>query len=73
MPGRGHPATIDVVKQWTIGYLVYMRGEITQILDSGGSLVDAYKVDQSAYSHLDTFDELAGLNADHIYRAMEFE
>jgi glyoxylase-like metal-dependent hydrolase (beta-lactamase superfamily II)/rhodanese-related sulfurtransferase len=73
IPGHGHPTTIDVVKKWTIGYLEYMRGEIAQILNTGGSLVDAYKIDQSAYSHLDTFDELAGLNADRIYRAMEFE
>ena len=73
VPGHGHPTTIDVVKQWTIGYLEYMRGEIAEILDNGGSLIDAYNIDQSAYSHLDTFDELAGLNADRIYRAMEFE
>ncbi len=73
MPGHGHPTTIDVVEKWTIGYLEFMRGEITAILDNGGSLIDAYNIDQSAYSHLDTFDELAGLNADRIYRAMEFE
>ncbi len=73
VPGHGHPTTMDVVKEWTIGYLEFMRGEIAQILDDGGSLIDAYNIDQSAYSHLDTFDELAGLNADRIYRAMEFE
>lgn len=73
VPGHGHPTTIDVVEQWTVGYLGYMRGQIAQILDDGGSLIDAYNIDQSAYSHLDTFDELAGLNADRIYRAMEFE
>ncbi len=73
VPGHGHPTTIDVVEKWTIGYLTFMRGEIAEILDDGGSLIDAYKIDQSAFSHLDTFDELAGLNADRIYRAMEFE
>lgn len=73
IPGHGHPTTIDVVHEWTIGYLSYMRGQIGEILDAGGSLIDAYKIDQSAYSHLDTFDELAGLNADRIYREMEFD
>ncbi|MEM7259434.1 MAG: pyridoxal-phosphate dependent enzyme, partial [Pseudomonadota bacterium] len=73
IPGHGHPTTIDVVRQWTIGYLQYMRSQVAQILDNGGSLIDAYNIDQSAFSHLDTFDELAGLNADRIYRAMEFE
>lgn len=73
IPGHGHPTTIDVVEKWTRDYLIYMRSEIAKILNDGGSLIDAYKIDQSAYQHLDTFDELAGLNADRIYRAMEFE
>lgn len=73
VPGHGGPTTLEVVDEWTMGYIKYLRGEITKILDSGGSLIEAYKIDQSAYSHLDTFDELAGLNADRIYRAMEFE
>jgi len=73
IPGHGHPTTIDVVEKWTIGYLVYIRSEVAKVLEDGGSLIDAYKIDQSAYSHLHTFDELAGLNVDRIYRAMEFE
>jgi len=73
VPGHGQPTTIDVVKTWTIGYLTYIREEIAKVLDDGGSLIDAYQIDQSDYSHLDTFDELAGLNVDRIYRAMEFE
>jgi len=73
VPGHGHPTTMDVVHKWTIGYLEHMRSEIGAVLDSGGSLIEAYQIDQSAYSHLDTFDELSGLNADRIYRAMEFE
>jgi len=73
IPGHGHPTTVDEVNEWTIGYLQYMRNQISELLDNGGSLIEAYKIDQSAYSHLDTFDELAGLNADRIFRAMEFE
>ncbi len=73
VPGHGSPTTMKEVTLYTHDYLQYMRGEIAKILDDGGSLIDAYKVDQSMYRHLDTFDELAGLNADHIYRSMEFE
>lgn len=73
VPGHGHPTTIDVVRRWTYDYLQYMRSQVAELLENDGSLIDAYKIDQSAYSHLDTFDELAGLNADRIYRAMEFE
>ncbi|MFT7212869.1 MAG: glyoxylase-like metal-dependent hydrolase (beta-lactamase superfamily II) [Granulosicoccus sp.] len=73
VPGHGAPTTIGEVRRWTFDYLVYMRAAVRRILDDGGSLIDAYKIDQRAYRHLDTFDELAGLNADRIYRAMEFE
>jgi len=73
VPGHGHPTTIEEVTKWTIGYLQFMRNQIGELLDNDGSLIEAYKIDQSAYSHLDTFDELAGLNADRIFRSMEFE
>lgn len=73
IPGHGDPTTMAVVTRWTRDYLMYMRAEVAKILDAGGSLIDAYSIDQTAYQHLDTFDELAGLNSDRIYRAMEFE
>ncbi len=73
IPGHGHATDMATVRRWTYDYLVHMRHAVTQLLDNGGSLQDAYSIDQSAYSHLDTFDELAVLNADRIYRAMEFE
>jgi len=73
IPGHGHVTTMDEVKKYTIGYLQFMRTKIEEVLDAGGSLIEAYQIDQSPYSHLDTFDELAGLNADRIFRAMEFE
>ena len=73
VPGHGEPTDMATVTTWTLGYLEHMRAEVGGILERGGSLIDAYEIDQSAYRHLDTFDELAGLNADRIYRAMEFE
>lgn len=73
VPGHGEPTTMTEVEKYTVGYLRFMRQAIGKILDEGGSLIDAYKIDQSGYRHLDTFNELAGLNADRIYRAMEFE
>lgn len=73
IPGHGEPTNMQEVTKWTVGYLTYMREQISNILDNGGGLIDAYKIDQSAYRHLDTFDELAGLNSDRIFREMEFE
>ena len=46
---------------------------LESLLESGGSLDEAYQVDQSAYSGLDTFFELSRRNAGRIFRAMEFE
>jgi glyoxylase-like metal-dependent hydrolase (beta-lactamase superfamily II)/rhodanese-related sulfurtransferase len=73
IPGHGQPTNMAEVTKYTKDYLVYMRGEMATILEAGGDLQDAYKVDQSAYAHLDTFKELARLNAGQIFREMEFE
>jgi glyoxylase-like metal-dependent hydrolase (beta-lactamase superfamily II)/rhodanese-related sulfurtransferase len=73
IPGHGAPTNMAPLTRYTVGYLRYMRAQIGQIIDAGGTLQEAYGVDQSPYAHLDTFDELARLNAGRIFRAMEFE
>ena len=73
IPGHGTPTNMDEVTKYTKDYLVYMRSEIAKILDEDGGLGDAYKINQSAYEHLDTFEFLALRNAARIYQSMEFE
>ena len=73
VPGHGTPTDMGEVTRYTKGYLTYMREKIGTLLDEGGSLEDIHRIDQSPYSHLDTYDELARLNASRIFRAMEFE
>jgi rhodanese-related sulfurtransferase/glyoxylase-like metal-dependent hydrolase (beta-lactamase superfamily II) len=73
IPGHGAPTNIDEVTRYTRDYLVYLRAKIAEVIDEGGDLQQAYNVDQSPYAHLDTFHELARLNADIVFRAMEFE
>ena len=73
IPGHGSPTNIKEVTKYTKDYLVYMREKVEEILDDGGSELDAYKIDQSMFSHLDTFHELALQNAGRIFRSMEFE
>lgn len=73
IPGHGDPTTMAVVKKTTKDYLVYMRQQIGEIIDNDSGEQAAYKVDQSAFSHLDTFHQLALQNAGRIYRSMEFE
>ncbi len=73
IPGHGHPTNMDQVRRYTHDYLVYLRGKIGAHLENGGTLDDAYYVDQSPYAHLDTFEELATKNAGVVYTEMEFE
>ena len=73
VPGHGTPTSMAEVTRYTRDYLAFMRQQIGALLDDGGSLEDIHRIDQSAYAHLDTYDELARLNASRIFRAMEFE
>ncbi|MCV2881484.1 MBL fold metallo-hydrolase [Actibacterium sp. XHP0104] len=73
IPGHGHPTNMPMVRKGTYDYLTYLRGKIGEHLENGGSLDDAYYVDQSPFAHLDTFEELATKNAGVVYAEMEFE
>jgi len=73
IPGHGEATDFKTVDQWTRGYLEYIRGKVGELIEEGGMLEDAYKIDQSPYAHLETFDALAAKNAGRIFEAMEFE
>jgi len=73
IPGHGGPTNMQEVTKYTHDYLLYMREQILALLEADGSLHDATKIDQSAYEHLDVFDELALRNASTMFRQMEFE
>ncbi len=73
IPGHGHPTNMDQVRRYTRDYLVELRKKIGAHIEAGGGLAEAYYVDQSSYSHLDTFEELATKNAGRVFEQMEFE
>jgi glyoxylase-like metal-dependent hydrolase (beta-lactamase superfamily II) len=73
IPGHGHPTNMAQVRRHTADYLRDIRAKIADHLDAGGDLADAYYVDQSRWSHLDTFDELATKNAGRVFEEMEWE
>lgn len=73
VPGHGGPTDFATVDEWTRGYLEYIRGKVAILIEEGGTLADAYQIDQSPYAHLDTFEELASKNAGRVFEAMEFE
>ena len=73
VPGHGVPTDMATITRYTRDYLQFLMDEVQRILDEDGDLADAYAIDQSAYSHLDTFEELAGKNAGRLYQRMEME
>ena len=73
IPGHGHPTNMAQVRRYTKDYLEYLRARVGEHLDSGGDLAEAYYVDQSPYTPLDTFEELATKNAGRVFEQMEFE
>ncbi|MFN4156172.1 MAG: MBL fold metallo-hydrolase [Paracoccaceae bacterium] len=73
IPGHGHPTNLAQVTRYTRDYLLDLRSKIGTHLEEGGDLAGAYYVDQSAWRHLDTFEELATKNAGVVFAEMEFE
>lgn len=73
IPGHGEPTDIETIRWTTQGYLEYLTSEIEEILEQDGGLADAYAIDQSAYEHLNTFQELAVKNAGRLFQTMEME
>jgi len=73
IPGHGEPTDMATVRKYTRDYLVYLREKVGEVLDNGGTLQDAYQVDQSPYLYLPTAEFLAKRNAGQVYRSMEFE
>ena len=61
------------VTRFTRDYLVDLRKKISEVLENGGDLAEAFYVDQQRWRLLDTFDELAKRNAGRVFEEMEFE
>lgn len=73
IPGHGDVTDIETTRYFTKDYLVYILDEIVKIVDEGGDLFDAYKIDQSAFQQWKTFRELSIQNTDRLFRQLEFE
>ena len=73
IPGHGAPTDLATITKFTKDYLVYMRNEITKIIDDDGGLYESYNIDQSMYRDWGTYNELHKQNAERIFKQMEFE
>ena len=73
IPGHGHPTNMAQVTRFTRNYLLDLRAKVSEVLDNGGDLTEAFYVDQERWRSLDTFEELAKRNAGRVFEEMEFE
>lgn len=73
VPGHGEPTDFATIDQTTRGYLMFLQAEVRKLLASGGTLADTHKIDQSAYRHLHTYQELSATNAMRVFTELEME
>ena len=73
IPGHGHPTNMAQVTRFTRNYLLDLRAKVSEVIDNGGDLAEAFYVDQERWRLLDTFEELAKRNAGRVFEEMEFE
>jgi glyoxylase-like metal-dependent hydrolase (beta-lactamase superfamily II) len=73
VPGHGGPTTMGRARADTYAYLMNLRAQIGALLEEGGDIMAAPRVDQSAFSRLEQFEALAGRNAQTAFQQMEWE
>jgi dienelactone hydrolase/glyoxylase-like metal-dependent hydrolase (beta-lactamase superfamily II) len=73
IPGHGEPTDMATVRKYTRDYLVYLREKVGELIENGGTLDEAYQIDQSPYMHLPTAEFLAKRNAGQVFQSMEFD
>ncbi len=73
VPGHGHATTLAKARADTYDYLVNLRDRVKAVLERSGAIADGIAVDQSTFSHLANFDQLARRNAQQAYMELEFE
>ncbi len=73
VPGHGRATDLAKARRDTYDYLVNLRTQIGALIEAGGDIMEAPKIDQSAWKYLEQFDSLAGRNAQAAYEEMEWE
>ncbi len=71
--GHGRATDLATATRDTHDYLVNLRTQIGVLIETGGDIMEAPGIDQSAWAHLDQFEALAGRNAQATYEEMEWE
>lgn len=73
VPGHGHASDLATAQKDTYDYLVFLRDEVTRILNEGGDMIEAGKIDQSRFNYLKELDAIGAKNALWVFEKLEFE
>lgn len=73
VPGHGHATDMATARKDTYDYLVNLRTRVGDLIEGGGTIIDATAIDQSAWAYLEQFENLAGRNAQATFEEMEWE
>jgi glyoxylase-like metal-dependent hydrolase (beta-lactamase superfamily II) len=73
VPGHGQATDLSWARRDTYDYLVFLRKSVADFMDGGGDISAIGSVDQTKFSHLQNFQEIAGRNAQQVFSEMEWE
>lgn len=73
VPGHGEAGNLAKAHKDTYDYLVFLRDEVSRIVEQGGSMTDAGEIDQSKFNYLQQLDTIGAKNALWIFETLEFE
>lgn len=72
IPGHGKPGPLSSFQKSTYDYLALLNTGMAKMVDEGVDMQDAIdKLDQSGFSYLENFEDLAGRNANRAYQEAE--
>jgi hypothetical protein len=60
--GHGHASDLVTAKKDTYNYLGFLRDEVTRVLNEGGGMIEAGKIDQSRFNYLKELDTIGAKN-----------
>lgn len=73
IPGHGHATDLVQAKKDTYDYLVFLRSSVSEFMEDGGDISAISSVDQTKFSYLLNYQEIAGRNAQQVFTEMEWE